>query len=68
MLLSEVAKDPIALAQKQSYIDIVAKALDKAGIKYERKGSTTLDVYNTVSKTRPIYVVKASKNRSRLSR
>lgn len=57
MLLSEV-KDPKVLAQKQSYIDYVAKELDKAGIKYERKGSTTLDVYNNVSRTRPIYVVR----------
>lgn len=68
MLFTEAVRDSKVLAQKQSYIDIVAKALDKAGIKYERKGSTTLDVYNAVSRTRPIYVVKASKNRSRLSR
>lgn len=47
------------LAQKQSFIDYVAKKLDEAGIEYERKGSTTLDVYNSVSRTRPIYVVRA---------
>lgn len=57
MLLLEV-KDPKVLAQKQTYIDYVAQELDKAGIKYERKGSTTLDVYNNVSRTRPIYVVR----------
>lgn len=59
MLFTEAARDPKELAQKQSFIDIVAKALNKAGIKYERKGSTSLDVYNNVSRTRPIYVVRA---------
>jgi len=61
MLFTEAVKDPKVLAAKQSYIDVVAKTLDKAGIKYERNGSTSLDVYNNVSKTRPIYVVKATK-------
>lgn len=60
MLFTEAVRDPKVLAQKQSYIDIVAKALDEAGIKYERKGSTSLDIYNHVSRTKPIYVVRAN--------
>lgn len=59
MLLKEAVRDPKVLAVKQSFIDIVAKALDEAGIKYERKGNISLDIYNHVSRTKPIYVARA---------
>lgn len=60
MLYTEAARDPKVLALKQSYIDMVAAALDKAGIKHERRGSSALDIYNHVSRTKPIYVVRAN--------
>ena len=62
MLLTEA--DTASLAKKQSLIDRLKKDLTAAGIKFREVGSTSIDIFNTVTVAQPIYTATANKNGS----